>query len=175
MPPQRNGPSRLAKLTEPTLIESAVALIGEGSSGQPVSLRAIASRAGVSPTAVYRHFADHDELITATVDWCWSEFDHAINVATDDIADPFERIRMQGRAYAEFGLGRTGVYRVLFSGSVHGGMSSTEHGRGIFTKLVNTVGAVLAARSDPRDPYRVATQVFTWIHGIVDLPVRIPG
>ncbi len=47
-------------------------------------------------------------------------------------------------------------------------MTSFEH-------LVVWVQDILASRDDDRDPFFVAVQVHTWIHGIVDLCGRHPG
>ncbi|PRY57074.1 TetR family transcriptional regulator [Knoellia remsis] len=44
------------------LVTAANAMLEEG---QPLSLRALARRAGVSPTALYRHFADKEALESA--------------------------------------------------------------------------------------------------------------
>jgi len=41
------------------LLDAAAELLAEQSSLDKVSLGAVAGRAGVSPTAVYRHFDDH--------------------------------------------------------------------------------------------------------------------
>ena len=53
------------------LIDAAVDLIAETGSVDGVSLRAAAKRAGVSPMAVYNHFADKDALLVAAVEHCW--------------------------------------------------------------------------------------------------------
>ncbi|MBX9748821.1 MAG: TetR family transcriptional regulator, partial [Roseococcus sp.] len=46
------------------LLDAADALLDEGGDGA-VSLREAARRAGVSPTAAYRHFADKEALLAA--------------------------------------------------------------------------------------------------------------
>jgi AcrR family transcriptional regulator len=155
--------------TKDRLIQSAVALLAQHGSLASVSLRAVAADAGVSPTAVYRHYDDHNDLLEASLTWCWKEFDEAINVATEGVTDPYERFRRQGRAYVSFALARNGVYRVLFSGTAQANGAVAQTSADVFAKLVDVVGEVLMANSDDRDPFLVATQVFSWIHGIADL------
>ena len=58
--------------------------------------------AGVSPTAVYRHFDDHGELLEAAVLHCWVAFDEALESSSDPEADPFDDFRRMGSAYAAF-------------------------------------------------------------------------
>ncbi|MEM7274508.1 MAG: TetR/AcrR family transcriptional regulator [Actinomycetota bacterium] len=165
------GPA--AGSTAERLIASAVELIAEHGAVEQVSLRSIAAGAGVSPTAVYRHFADHEALVTATVRWCWHRFDRTVNHETAHIADPYRRLQAQGRVYVRFALEQPGVYRVLFSTAGLVGVVREDVGLPVFMKLVDTVGAVLDASHDQRQALTVATQVFSWVHGIADL--RLTG
>ncbi|MEZ5166759.1 MAG: TetR/AcrR family transcriptional regulator [Acidimicrobiales bacterium] len=151
------------------LLDAAADLIAE--TGDVVSLRAIAARAGVSPTAVYAHFDDHLELLRAAVVHCWEEFAATLAAGVDGIADPFEAFRASGQAYLRFAEEQPGKYRVLFANQVDLGVDKAV-GAAAFDHLVAGVTAVLEARRDPRDPYFVAIQVHTWTHGIVDLTLR---
>jgi len=154
------------------LLDAAADLLAE--TGDIVSLRAIAARAGVSPTAVYRHFDDHLELLRHAVVHCWREFEQRLEVAASSGDDPFSSFRNAGVAYLEFAEEQPGKYQVLFSNKVDLGV---EEGVGVaaFDHLVAMVGAVLVANDDDRDPFFVAAQVHTWIHGMVDLTGRHPN
>jgi len=151
------------------LLEAAADLLAEQGSIDRVSLRAVAARAGVSPTAVYRHFDDHGSLLEAAVLYCWDAFDQAIEWSDDPDVEPFVEFRRVGQAYADFAREQPGKYRVLFT--THNTMGDEVQGASllVFTKLVDRVAAMLAANGDDRDPFFVATQVHTWIHGIVDI------
>lgn len=160
------------------LLRSAVQLMAEHRSSESVTLRQVAAGAGVSPTAVYRHFADRDDLVRAAVTWCWARFDEALEVP--DTGDPVADFLTQGRAYVRFAAEEPGIYRVLFSyrGPLPG---LDEHpGRRVFEKLIDRCAALLQRQDDDRDPELVAVQVHTWIHGIADLQqvaatgVRLP-
>ena len=151
------------------LLRAAADLMAERGSLDAVSLRAVAARAGVSPTAVYRHFDDHHQLLQGALMWCWNEFGRVLDIAVDPDVDPFTQFTDMGRAYARFAAAESGRYGVLMASHRDMGPETLEAAMAVFIKLVDRVGAMLAANDDPRDPFFVATQVFTWIHGIVDI------
>jgi AcrR family transcriptional regulator len=151
------------------LLDAAAALIGSHGEIEAVSLRAVARRAGVSPTAVYRHFEDHDQLIRGAVDHCWANFYEVLREAGGSSDDPFVAFRSMGDAYVRYAMERPGQYRVLFSDKVDLGDGKAPGGMAAFQLLVDAVAHMLAVIHDPRDPFFVAVQVHTWIHGIVTL------
>jgi AcrR family transcriptional regulator len=159
------------------LLDAAAELIAETGDVEKVSLRAVANRVGVSPTAVYRHFDDHVTLLHEAVTYCWAEFAAAL-ASANDVADPYGRLRAMGTAYADFAVQQHGKYTVLFSNTVdlrdQRRDDADTFGSDTFAILVELVGDILAANHDDRDPYFVAVQVHTWIHGIVDLTCRNP-
>ncbi len=151
------------------LLDAATELMAEKGDLDAVSLRAIAGRAGVSPTAVYRHFDDHLSLLRAAVEHCWHEFEDALEDAADRSDDPYERFRLSGDAYVRFATEQPGKYHVLFSNKIDVGGPERSVGESAFDHLVDKVAAILRDRQDDRDPRFVALQVHTWIHGMVDL------
>ena len=150
------------------LIDAAVDLIAETGSVDGVSLRAAAKRAGVSPMAVYNHFADKDAVLVAAVEHCWDEFQEAIAVTLDE-PEPSARLRAAGDAYVRFALEHPGRYAVMFSGTRNLPERAVPIGMSAFDTLVAMVADILDARHDGRDPAFVAVQVHTWIHGMVSL------
>ncbi|MDW3219579.1 MAG: TetR/AcrR family transcriptional regulator [Acidimicrobiales bacterium] len=169
-PRPRNPKGKGARLRV-DLLDAAADLLAE--EGDVVSLRAIAARAGVSPTAVYRHFDDHLELLRAAVVHCWDEFERALVDAGASSDDPFVAFRAAGTAYIDFASRQPGKYRVLFSNKIDLGVDRTA-GTSAFDYLVVMVAAMLDANGDRRDARFVAAQVHTWIHGMVDLLGRHP-
>jgi AcrR family transcriptional regulator len=151
------------------LLVAAADLIGAHGEMESVSLRAVARQAGVSPTAVYRHFEDHVELLRGAVDHCWSTFYEQLRTANDSSDDPFVAFRAMGDAYIAYALAHPGQYRVLFSNKVDLGDGDAPGGLAAFQLLVDAVARMLARLGDDRDPFVVAVQVHTWMHGIVDL------
>lgn len=156
------------------LIDAAVDLIAETGSVDGVSLRAAAKRAGVSPMAVYNHFADKEALLVAAVEHCWDEFQAAI-AATLDESEPSARLRAAGDAYVRFALEHPGRYAVMFSGARNLPERAVPIGMSAFDTLVAMVADILDGNHDRRDPAFVAVQVHTWIHGMVSLLGCAPG
>lgn len=163
------------------LLEAATELMAEHGSIDGISLRAVARRAGVSPTAVYRHFDDHFDLLRESVAQCWRNFYDVMVAARDSSSDPYEAFAAAGDAYVRFAMDHQGEYRVLFSNRIHLDMTDVDFpnsmetpetldaGSSAFQVLVGLVGAILEHNGDDRDPFFVAVQVHTWIHGMVDL------
>ena len=155
------------------LLDAAVALIAETGSIEGLSLRGAAKRAGVSPMAVYNHFADKDALVEATVEHCWDQFRAAVGLAAVG-DDPSDRLRRMGEAYVRFAIEQPGEYAVLFSPAPLLPDRVVGIGMSAFDDLVALVAEVLDAKGDDRDPTFVAVQVHTWVHGIVTLAACAP-
>ncbi len=164
------------------LLHAAAELMATHGTLDGISLRAVAREAGVSPTAVYRHFDDHLTLLRESVAQCWANFYGVLRDARDSSDDPFEAFHAAGQAYVRFAMEHRGQYRVLFANTIDLDMSKDEINRLIevpegtndagmsaFQLLVDLVADMLAVRDDDRDPFFVAVQVHTWIHGIVHL------
>jgi len=150
------------------LLAAAAALVEEHGTVDEVSLRAVAKRAGVSPMAVYNHFADRVALLDATIEHCWEAFSAVMTGATEGVDDPYDRLTAAGLAYVAYALEHPGTYRVLFARQ-DDVPRAVPAGMGAFDQLVGMVHDVLHANGDGRDPVFVAVQVHTWVHGIVDL------
>ena len=156
------------------LLAAAAELMSKHGSVDQLSLRSVAREVGVSPTAVYRHFDDHLDLLRQSVDYCWANFHQALLDSLHDGQDPYAAFRSCGDAYCDFALQNTGQYRVLFSNRMDLHADKPDAGIETFQLLIDLVAAILAERDDPRDPFLVAVQVHTWIHGIVDLRTSGP-
>ena len=151
------------------LLAAAAELIATHDSIQSISLRSVARRAGVSPTAVYRHFDDHLDLLRQSVHYCWTNFRDTLQAGKDSTDDPFVAFHNTGINYVEFAMHHRGQYRVLFSNRIDLGLGPDQSAAEAFDILVSLITAVLAANGDDREPFDVAIQTHTWIHGIVDL------
>ncbi len=80
---------------------------------EEVTMRQIADRIEYSPTAIYHHFANKQELVGCLCDLDFEEFAGHFGEASG-IADPIERIRAIGLAYLQFSVRRPHHYRFLF-------------------------------------------------------------
>jgi len=87
-----------------------------------VVLREVTRRAGVSPTAAYRHFADRDALLATVADEGMGQLSATMRrrmaevTATDPAERASARLRATGRAYVEFALAEPGIFEVAFGG-----------------------------------------------------------
>jgi AcrR family transcriptional regulator len=78
------------------------------------SLRGVATRAGVTPPAVYRHFADKDELLAAIAVECANRLAETINDAVARTkGDSLARFRQVGIAYVQFAVAHPEHFRAM--------------------------------------------------------------
>jgi len=168
-----------ARLRE-DILDAASRLFFEQGGADGMTIRAVAAAAGVSPPAVYLHFADKDELIFAVCLNLFTRLDEAMESAAAGVDDPIEAMKARGRAYVHFGLDHPDHYRVLF-------MQAPEHqpahygpedvkASAAFEHLLNNVATLLA---DPRvrddvDPYELALDCWAHVHGLTSLLISKP-
>jgi AcrR family transcriptional regulator len=97
------------------LIDAAIALLAELEDVEALSIRAVTARAGVTPTALYLHFADKEELETAVKDRCFRELRrYVLTAEAQSGPDPRAQLKAMGHAYLDFAAERPGYYRALF-------------------------------------------------------------
>ena len=151
------------------LLEAAANLMATNGDIESISLRAVAREAGVSATAVYRHFDDHHDLLRESVVYCWTNFRQSLTESRRGITDPFDALQALRAAYVQFALDHPGQYRVMFSNRMQPEGDSAVIGLAAYQVLVDSVAEILGVLGDDRDPYFVAAQLHTWLHGVVDL------
>jgi AcrR family transcriptional regulator len=78
-----------------------------------VSMRKVASRVGVSATAIYRHYRDKDELLDGITEEGFAVFESYLRPGSQ-IADPIAAIRAIARGLLEFALAEPELYEFLF-------------------------------------------------------------
>nr|MBA3541734.1 TetR/AcrR family transcriptional regulator [Deltaproteobacteria bacterium] len=96
-----------------TLVKVALRAIAEdGLEG--FTLREVARRAGVSAPAVYRHFADKDDLLVAVASECAERLAAVMVEAVERApAHPLERFRATGIAYVRFAVAHPEHFRAI--------------------------------------------------------------
>ena len=97
------------------LLAATAEVLNEVGDASRVSVRAIARRAGVSPTALYLQFPDRDTLVTAAVDAGFETFNAELTTAAAAPGSPDERLTAMGLAYLDFSEQRPALYAILFS------------------------------------------------------------
>jgi AcrR family transcriptional regulator len=159
------------------LIAAASDLLDELGDPNQLSMRAVAAAVGVTPTSIYRHFADKQALLVAVLNDRWAEIHDLLVGAAGEAADPFDALRRFCLAYLRFAEERPGHYRVLFSAPAPAGITDDprEHpGAPTFFALVEIVQRCLdagAPAEQSRDSWFLALQVWLSGHGLVDLRI----
>jgi AcrR family transcriptional regulator len=104
----------------------AAADLAEHGGPEAVTIRAASRAAGVTPTAAYRHFAGHAELLDAAKHEALERMAAMILDVLGDPpegADPVEvalhRMRAGGRGYVRFALAQPGLFRTAFCRSAN--------------------------------------------------------
>ena len=168
-----------ARLRE-DILDAASRLFFEQGGAEGVTMRGVAAAAGVSPPAVYLHFADKDELIFAVCQGLFTQLDEAMESAAAGIDDPIEAMKARGRAYVRFGLDHPDHYRVLFMQAPghqpHGYGPDEVKASAAFEHLITNVATLQA---DPRvrddiDPYELALDCWAYVHGLTSLLISKP-
>lgn len=158
-----------------SLLDAALALVRtEGPRG--VSLRAAARRAGVSPAAPYRHFADREALVAAVAEEGFLALGAAVRAAAERAgADPVARLETLGIEYVRFALAHPSHYRVMFGEEIadrtaHAGLAAAAEAA--FAGLAAAVAdGQRAGRLRPGDAGDLARVCWALVHGLADLLV----
>ncbi|WP_411818661.1 TetR/AcrR family transcriptional regulator [Hyphococcus sp. DH-69] len=83
---------------------------------EAMSLRAVANRAGVSPSAPYHHFKDKNDLLTAIAASGFDAFEKSLEERAAKGSTSQEKLKLSGIAYVEFALAHTALFQLMFSG-----------------------------------------------------------
>jgi AcrR family transcriptional regulator len=94
----------------PNALGAAARAILDEAGPDAVSLRETARRVGVSATAVYRHFANKNELLASVAADGFRELAAAMETAATG-SDPLGGV---GLAYFDFALQKPGLFRLMF-------------------------------------------------------------
>jgi AcrR family transcriptional regulator len=162
------------------LLDAAREILLELGDQEKLSVRAVTARAGVTPNALYLHFADREALLCAVMAACYREFRTALQAALPSSGDPLEQFRAYGRAYLEFADQRPGLYRVLFMTRVRegapvpvrGGPAGEDEGVDAFNDFAEIVARCLPAGSDA---FTQSAYIWAALHGFAMLRQAIPA
>jgi AcrR family transcriptional regulator len=166
--PRTRTPS--ADVTE-SLLDAALALLTEGGS-DAITVRDVATRAGVAPMGVYTRFGGKDGLLEALFLDGFSRLQAAITAARG--SDARSRLRNGCLAYRRFGVENPHLYELMFRQMLELELSaeSLEQAERTFGHLVERVEDAAAAgaiRAD--DAVDVAQQIWNALHGTVSLEI----
>ncbi len=162
------------------LIDAALELI-EAQGPQGFTLSDAAKSAGVTPAAVYRHFAGREDLIAEIARQGFEIFadlmDHAFNSGKPSALAAFEAT---GRAYLAFARKFPGHYMAMFESGIPLNASpdlarAAERSRQVFTRSAEALSKhIPEGRRPPASMF--SAHVWALSHGVVELYTRgAPG
>jgi AcrR family transcriptional regulator len=132
------------------LLDAALELLEDD---ETFSLRAVARRAGVSPNAPYRHYADKEALLAALATYGFAQLADRLEAAAE--------LTGMAEQYVAFALSHPGLFRLMY-------------GRPTANAAAARTAEILASRlADP------ALQIGAWamVHGLAVLLLdgKLPG
>ena len=146
---------------------------------EATTMRAVAARVGFTATTIYHHFRDKQELFEQLCARDFLELARALN-RIGRMADPIERLRNIGYAYADFALDHPSQYRFMFmTVQVQQPQNRDEiqHGNpdeDAYAFLRHTVVDAIASerlRPELADADQVAQMMWGTVHGVVSLRI----
>ncbi len=152
--------------------------LSEGYDG--VSMRKVADKIEYSPTAIYVHFADKQELFH---ELCQEDFGRLAEVFQGSAMspDPIERLKQIGRTYINFGLQYPNHYKLMFMTPhpMHGPTEEDEEIKGnpevdAYAFLKVTVQEALDRglfRQGLNDADLLSQTLWAAVHGVIALHI----
>jgi AcrR family transcriptional regulator len=140
-----------------------------------VTMRRIAEAIEYSPTAIYLHFEDKDDLVLAL---CREDFGKLLAAFEGQPApkDPVEWIRQLGKAYARFAVENPNHYRFMFMTPAKPDhhLEPTDPGPLSFDMIRAAVAAAIETGAfRPGDVDTVAQVLWANVHGAVALLITM--
>jgi AcrR family transcriptional regulator len=142
------------------------------------TMRRIAAEVGVSPTALYLHFADKDAILKAIAEDFFSELLVLLRKSQGSDLPPLLRLRAGLRAYVEFGLERADEYRLTFNNAKERGVmrpcEDVDVADLTFEVLVTSIGDLMEAGIFRKaDPVLAAESLWTAMHGVTSAAIDL--
>jgi AcrR family transcriptional regulator len=130
-----------------------------------LSVRAVARRAGVSPGAPYRHYADRDALVSAVAAEGYRELAGKLSAAHPSPSTP-DDLAAVAIAYVQFALEHPALFRTMFGDPCDGDSSERVAAT---TAIAEYVGALVRRAFPGRTPDALSTAIWAVVHGLAFL------
>src|ERR1700682_511400 len=145
-------------------LSAALELLEEGGA-RALSLRPVARRAGFSPAAPYRHYADREALVSAVAPVGYAELAERLAAAHPCPPTP-EQLASVAIAYVQFALERSALFRIMFGEPC----DRDNDERVAATAAVSLYVRESVGRSFPQaDTEALATAIWALVHGLAFL------
>jgi AcrR family transcriptional regulator len=174
--PQGSGEQLRAEI-----VEAATKLLVDSGNPEHVTLRAVARAVGIAAPSIYLHFADRDALLLAVLADAEQRFETALRRGDPgDGADPRQRCRGIGLAYATFAAQQKGAYQILFNGLlptpiIEVRVRTVDEMPPSFAVLYRACEAACRASHATVPPMTLALRMWSGLHGFVTLKANMPG
>jgi AcrR family transcriptional regulator len=169
------------QLRQEILVAARDILVREGYEG--LSMRKVAEQIDYSPTAIYLHFKDRDDLVFCVCEELMAGLVRELREVTERHSDPLVALRKGLRRYVDFGLEHPQHYQATF-GIPHGhdpkkdarykepGTMSMQ----AFSFLPRLVGECVKQKKLAKvDVHRASCALWAGIHGITSLLIVMPN
>ncbi len=164
-------------LTVDRIVHEAVALVRE-SGLDALSMRALATRMGVTAPAFYTHVPSRDALLRACAQHGYDLMGERFDLSGTGSA--VERARAAGVGYVRFALDEPDLFRLMFMfrpGAIdldvpneHGGASA------LFDRMItNLAEAIEEGALAPADPLDYGMALWSAVHGVATVAGLAPG
>ncbi|MFF7794637.1 TetR family transcriptional regulator [Streptomyces sp. NPDC007991] len=142
----------------------------EDGGADALTIRAVAARAGVTPPAVYLHFASKAELVHATCLRVWGSLFSELEVVSREVSDPVTALYETCVAYISFGLRHPSPYRLVMSGTAT--EASRQNEDACFRYFREKVAACLDAGVPMESKTGTTRLLCAGVHGAVSLLIH---
>lgn len=151
------------------LIEAGLKLIEERTANE-VGLREAARTAGVSATAVYRHFPDKSAFLAALAGEGLARLASAQRKAFEAAGGGAAGFSATGRAYVRFALSNPGLFRLIFSSAAKIDPSNWPgHEDDAMQMLMQNAERLTARERGPDEARLFALRSWALVHGLAML------
>lgn len=154
------------------LIDAAMDLI-ERNEADSISLRRLAKEVGVTPSAVYNHFADRDSLMLAIKIRLYEQLNQFFDTEISETKDPEQALLEVCYAYFRFSQEQPACFMFLFSSTLPLERSTPEfirvscHSLVRSRKLVYQVFQKYQVSCSEEDIVNTTMLIWSQLHGIV--------
>jgi AcrR family transcriptional regulator len=147
-------------------LRAALELFEEGGESA-LSVRAVARRAGVSPAAPYRHYADRQALVSAVAGVGYRELAQRLTAAHPSPSTP-QDLASVAVAYVEFALERPALFRLMFAEPCDRDNEDRVAATAAVALYVHAIVADAFPDTDT-DTEALATAIWALVHGLAFL------
>ena len=136
-----------------------------------VSLREIARMAGVSATAVYRHFPDKQALLSALCDEGADELARLQQAAMAQAGGGRSGFDAVGRTYVRFALANPTLFRLMMTAPVDSCAPLAALGQDVLAKkiLMDNIAALAPVEASQAEQRVFALRAWSIVHGLAML------